>query len=78
MLFSVGQTTSFGKLKLDGDGNLWQMGRDTSTGTLPDVIIKRPMSSSSEPASVVYTETDDDGSAEYFVKAHASYLFTGL
>ena len=63
--------------KLDGDGNLWQTGSDT-TGTFIDVIIERPILSSGVPASVVYTEADDDGSEPYFVKMHASDLFTGL
>ena len=63
--------------KLDGDGNLWQMGDDT-TGVFIDVIIERPILSSGVPSSVVYTETDDDGSDPNFVKIHISNLFTGL
>jgi hypothetical protein len=63
--------------KLDGDGNLWQTGDDT-TGTFIDVIIERPILSSGVPASVVYTEADDDGSEPYFVKIHGSNLFTGV
>jgi hypothetical protein len=63
--------------KLDGDGDLWQTGDDT-TGTFIDVIIERPFSSSGVLATVVYTEADDDGSEPYFVKMHASDLFTGL
>jgi len=63
--------------KLDANGDLWQTGRDT-TGTFIDVIIERPILSSGVPASVVYTEADDDGSEPYFVKMHASDLFTGL
>lgn len=63
--------------KLDGNGDLWQTGSDT-TGTFIDVIIERPILSSGVPASVVYTEADDDGSEPYFVKMHASDLFTGL
>lgn len=63
--------------KLDGDGDLWQMGSDT-TGIFIDVIIERPILSSGVPATVVYTEADDDGSEPYFVKIHISDLFTGL
>ena len=74
---NIAGNENFSKLKLDGDGNLWQIGDDTSQ-TAVDVIIKRPILSSGEPASVVYSEADDDGSAEYFVKIHISYLFTGL
>jgi hypothetical protein len=74
---NIAGNDTFSKLKLDGDGNLWQIGDDTSQ-TFVDVIVKRPIISSGEPASVVYSEADDDGSAEYFVKIHISYLFTGL
>jgi len=63
--------------KLDGNGDLWQIGSDT-TGSFIDVIIERPILSSGVPATVVYTEADDDGSEPYFVKIHISNLFTGL
>jgi len=64
-------------VKLDSEGNLWQMGDDT-TGAFIDVIIKRPILSSGLASTVVYTEADDDGSEPYFVKIHISSLFTGL
>jgi len=63
--------------KLDGNGDLWQIGSDT-TGVFIDVIIERPILSSGLPATVVYTEADDDGSEPYFVKIHISNLFSGL
>ena len=56
---------------------MWQTGDDT-TGVFIDVIIERPISSSAVPATVVYTEANDDGSEPNFVKMHASDLFTGL
>ena len=63
--------------KLDGNGSLWQIGVDT-TDAFVDIIMTRPLSSSGVPATVVYTESDDDGSEPYFVKIHISNLFTGL
>lgn len=63
--------------KLDGNGDLWQTGTDF-TGAPVDVIIKRPILSSGVPATVVYTEADEDPNDPYFVKMHGSSLFTGL
>jgi len=73
----AGITEQNNSSKLDGNGDLWQTGDDT-TGFFIDVIIERPILSSGAPATVVYTEADDDGSEEFFVKIHISNLFTGM
>ena len=64
--------------KLDGNGDLWQTGFDFTAVPTADVIIRRPILSSGAPATVVYTEANDDNTAPYFVRMHGSNLFTGL
>lgn len=65
---------------LDGEGNLWCPARDSSSGSLVDIIVKRPLTPSE--SVVVYTELDEPettwpNTANPFVFMHISYLVTG-
>jgi hypothetical protein len=64
--------------KLDGNGELWQIGRNGSF----DMIIRRPILSSGTPTEVVYNEADDDGGSwttqeTPFVRIFSDKLVTG-
>lgn len=68
--------------RMDGDGNLWQTGSD-STAVFVDVIIQRPIGSGGELSTIVYSEanltTTDNWTREDLpeVRMHGSRLVTG-
>jgi hypothetical protein len=75
-------TSSSYSYKMDGNGNLWHIGSDT-TGSFVDVIIQRPLVSDGQLSTVVYSEADLITTKNWAyedipeVRLHASYLATG-
>jgi hypothetical protein len=68
----------------DGQGNLWQQGYIVEGETRYDVIIKRPLASSSMASTVEYSEASNTGGLDWKVETspyavinHSSPLFTG-
>jgi hypothetical protein len=68
----------------DGQGNLWQQGYIVEGETRYDVIIKRPLASSSMVSTVEYSEASYTGGLDWEVETspyavinHHSPLFTG-